>query len=106
MPAPIRAPEPRAPSSSARQDTRNDLPAVATIDAEVRVSGQKYGIVQCLGHAHETGVRETDRHVGVFLQELEHRVDVVREPKAAHDGAATKHESETSRSASTDQMRR
>jgi hypothetical protein len=69
----------KASLAPARQHARNDLPAVPPIDAEICVRSQQHGFVQRLGHADEAGIRETHRHVGIFLQQLEHGIHVVAE---------------------------
>ena len=56
------------------------MPAVR---AKVRVSGEDYGIGKQFGHAHEACVGKVDGQVGVFLHELEDRVQVL--PKSERD---------------------
>ena len=77
-------------SASTRQHTRNSLPAMPPVDAEITVGGQQHRIVQRLRHADKAGIRETHRHVGIFLQEPEYGVHVVGETKAADESAAVK----------------
>src|SRR5262249_12320689 len=85
--------------ASARQHAGNDLTTVPPVNAEIGVRSQQNGIVQRLGHAHKTGIRETDRNVRIFLQELEQRFPVIRETVPADEGASAEQCGEASGSA-------
>jgi hypothetical protein len=77
-------------SASARQHARNDLPAVPPVDAEIVVRRQQHGIIQRLSHADKAGIRETHRHVGIFLQQLQDGIHVVGETIVAEESASAK----------------
>lgn len=68
-----------------RNQARHHLPAVAPIDPEIGIGGQKQRIRKRLGHAYQARVRQAHGHAGVLLDELEHRVElaieVERQPK-------------------------
>jgi len=72
------------------QHARNDLPAVPPVDAEIAVRRQQHGIIQRLGHADKAGIRETHRHVGIFLQQLQDGIHVVGETIVADESASAK----------------
>jgi hypothetical protein len=61
----------------ARKNTRNNLPAVAAIDSEIGIGGEKDGVGECFRHAHQTGIRETHGYIGKFLNEDEHSLQIV-----------------------------
>ena len=52
--------------------TRNHLPAMPAIDAEVGIGGENDRVGKRFGHAHKAGVGQAHGHVCVFLQELEY----------------------------------
>ena len=51
----------------ARQHARNNLPTMPAVDSKIGVGRQQHRIVHNLGHANKAGIRETHRHLGVFL---------------------------------------
>jgi hypothetical protein len=50
---------------------------MASIDAEVGISGKKARVGQDFGHSHEAGVCQAHGHIGVFLQQLQHGFHVI-----------------------------
>jgi len=43
------------------------------VDSKIGIRRQHHGIVHNLGHLNEAGIREAHWHLGVFLQQPEHR---------------------------------
>jgi hypothetical protein len=67
---------------------------MAAIDAEVGISGKYKGIGKRLGHTHKACIGEAHGNVGVFLQQLQHRFQVVVQSEIWEHGAALKQSAE------------
>lgn len=74
------------------------------IDAKVGVSGQEYGIAQCLSHADKTGICEAHGNVGVLLQQAKHRFHFLTEAKAADQSIAAKQRGEAANASRAEEM--
>ena len=60
---------------------------MTAVDAEVGVGGENDGISKRFGHAHQARVGEAHWHVGILVQELQHRLELVAEVEARDQGA-------------------
>jgi hypothetical protein len=65
---------------------RNDLAAMAAIDAKVGVGGQDDGVGERLGHPHAAGIGEGHRDVGVFLHERHDPVHLIGQVEGQEHG--------------------
>jgi hypothetical protein len=66
------------------------LAAVATINAEVLVGRQNYGIRKCFGHANEASIGEAHGNVGVFLDQLRDWLHVLGKDEVHKQGTTPK----------------
>ena len=74
---------------SVRHLAGHRLTAVAPIDPKVRVCGQEDGIGPDLRHAHEAGIGESHRNIGVLLQKMKRTVKVVAQIEPRDDGVSS-----------------
>lgn len=71
-----------------RRQAGNDLPAVAAIDPEVSIDGEKNGIGRHFAHPHQTGIGKAHRDIRVLLHELQHTLQFATEVKRRNDSTA------------------
>ena len=61
---------------------------MAAVDAKVRIGGEHKRVVKRLRHAHQAGIGQAHRSVGIFLDEFQRPFKVPVEVKGGHHGAA------------------
>ena len=88
-----------------RRHAWNDVATMTAIDAEISVSREHDGISKRLGHAHEAGLCEAHGHIGVLLQELEHRLKVLCQLKRNEQGTSSKQLVQARRTAHSDKVK-
>lgn len=76
--------------SRTRENARNDLPALATINAKVRICGKQDRTIQGFRHSDKRSVREAGRHVRIFRHQSQNRFEISGEIEGWNYGASPK----------------
>ena len=71
-----------------RGEAGNGLAAVAAVDAKVRIGGQQKRVVKRFRHAHQAGIGQAHRSIGIFPDEFQRPFKVPVEVEGGRHGTA------------------